>query len=82
MVSGFERHPALGVRVVEILPNKGVLGMSTVYIFLLAFITFCILIIIALSPKSKTCKINTEFKLQGFNFKFETNEKSTPSDQD
>lgn len=56
--------------------------MSTVYIFLLAFITFCILIIIALSPKSKTCKINTEFKLQGFNFKFETNEKSTPSDQE
>lgn len=56
--------------------------MSTVYIFLLAFITFCILIMVALSPKTKNCKLDTNFNIQGFNFKFETNEKSTPSDQE
>ena len=56
--------------------------MSIVYMFLLAFMILCVLIIIALSPKTKTCKLDTKFDIQGFNFKFETNEKSTPSDQE
>ena len=80
MVSRVVRHPALGVRVVEILSNKGVLGMSISSMFFFAFIILCTVIIIALSPRSKACKFDTKFNFKGFDFKFETNEKSTPSD--
>ncbi|NRU52575.1 hypothetical protein [Clostridium beijerinckii] len=78
---GVVRYPALGVRVVEIQTNKGVLGMSIYTMLLLGFITICLVAVIALSPFSKTCKFDTKFNTTGFNFTFETNEKGTPSDE-
>lgn len=55
--------------------------MSISSMFFFAFIILCTVIIIALSPRSKACKFDTKFNFKGFDFKFETNEKSTPSDQ-
>lgn len=55
--------------------------MSIYTMLLLGFVTICIVAIIALSPISKACKFNTNFNADGFKFTFETNEKSTPSDE-
>ncbi|MZK51889.1 hypothetical protein [Clostridium beijerinckii] len=38
-------------------------------------------VIVALNPKSKTCKINLSLS-KSINFEINTNEKSTPSDQE
>lgn len=56
--------------------------MSIKKVFLFAFLTICVVAVIALNPISKTCKFDTSFSVNGFNFTFETNEKSTPSDQE
>jgi hypothetical protein len=55
--------------------------MSIGEVVLLGFLILAIVMIIALSPKSKNCKINTKFNTDGFDVSFETNEKSTPSNQ-
>lgn len=55
--------------------------MSEYTMLLLGLISVCIVAIIALSPISKACKFYTKFNADGFKFTFETNEKSTPSDQ-
>jgi hypothetical protein len=49
---------------------------------IISFLIVCFVAVKALNPYSKTCKINTKFTTHGFNFSFETNEKSTPSDQE
>ncbi|BFK79908.1 hypothetical protein I3900191A7_00530 [Clostridium baratii] len=54
--------------------------MSLYDLFSIIFIGFVIKV--ALSPSSKTCKINTVFTTNEFKLTFETNEKSTPSDQE
>jgi hypothetical protein len=56
--------------------------MSEYTMLLLGFISICIVAVIALSSKSKACKFNTKFNADGFKFTFETNEKSTPSNQE
>ena len=55
--------------------------MSVSEVVLLGFLVIAIIMIIALNPKSKNCKINTKFNTNGFDVSFETDEKGTPSDQ-
>lgn len=50
-----------------------------VFTNLVAFVIIAIIIIIALNPYSKACKLGTKFSWTGFEITFSTNEKSTPS---
>lgn len=56
--------------------------MSMIVAIVLVFLIFAFVMVIALNPKSKACKINTNFDTSGLKVSFETNEKSTPSCQE
>lgn len=50
-------------------------------VLLLCILAIVAIVILALSPKSKDCKINLNLS-KWLNFEINTNEKSTPSDQE